>query len=63
MIDLVGTLKDLEVLKSETAQFYFTNLLGLTKSNLGNFDHKYDFNGKVIVIGLRVKRSDNFILF
>ena len=35
--------------------------LRLTKSNLVNFDHKYDFNGKVIVIGLRVKRSDNFI--
>ena len=33
----------------------------LTKSNVDNYDHKYDFNGKVIVIGLRVKRSDNFM--
>jgi len=32
-----------------------------TKSNVDNFDHNYDFNAKVIVIGLRVKRSHNFI--
>ena len=32
-----------------------------TKSNVDNFDDNYDFNGKVIVIGLRVKRFDNFM--
>ena len=32
-----------------------------TKSNVDNFDHNYDFNAKVIVIGLRVKRSHNFM--
>ena len=32
-----------------------------TKSNVDNFDNNYDFNGKVIAIGLRVKRFDNFM--
>jgi len=37
------------------------HILRPTKSNVDNFDHNYDFNAKVIVIGLRVKRSHNFI--
>jgi len=37
------------------------NVVRPTKSNDDNFDDNYDFNGKVIVIGLRVNRFDNFM--
>ncbi len=58
----------LEFTSHEPSGIFFTDVsskvikgLRPTKSNVDNFDNNYDFNGKVIAIGLRVKRFDNFM--